>query len=127
MKQLALKLNVPLPNRPALPVTSPIDPETITDKFMYRIILSWQLTSLDAHVRAIIETIRNESLRELWSGLLNAELEYYDKYLKYVKNEGLDKSSPNLWGASDLIVIRIILKIWIKGRHLSSLKSLSYK
>jgi len=94
LEQLALKLNVPLPNRPALPVTSPIDPETITDKFMYRIILSWQLTSLDAHVRAIIETIRNESLRELWSGLLNAELEYYDKYLKYGKMKGWTRVVP---------------------------------
>ena len=78
LEQLAIKLNVPLPNRPALPVTSPIDPETITDKFMYRIILSWELASLDAHVRAIIETIRNDSLRRLWNGLLNSELEYYE-------------------------------------------------
>ena len=63
LEQLALKLNVPLPNRPTLPVMSPIDPETIKDKFMYRNILSWELTSLDTHVRAIIETIRNDALR----------------------------------------------------------------
>jgi len=61
-EQLALKLNVPLPNRPTLPVVSPIDPETIKDKFMYRNILGSELTSLDTHVRAIIETIRNDSL-----------------------------------------------------------------
>ena len=94
LKKLALKLNVPLPNRPALPVTSPIDPETITDRFMYRIILSWELDSLDAHVRAIIETIRNESLRKLWTGLLNAELGYYDKYLKYGKMKGWTRVVP---------------------------------
>jgi len=94
LEQLALKLNVPLPNRPALPVTSPIDPETITDKFMYRIILSWELASLDAHVRAIIETIRNDSLRKLWTGLLNAELAYYDKYLKYGKMKGWTRVVP---------------------------------
>lgn len=34
LEQLALKFNVPLPNRPTLPVTSPIDPETIKDKFI---------------------------------------------------------------------------------------------
>lgn len=45
---------------------SPIDPEIITDKFMYQIILSWELASLDAHVKAIIETIRNDLLRKLW-------------------------------------------------------------
>jgi len=94
LEKLALKLNVPLPNRPALPVTSPIDPETVTDKFMYKIILSWELASLDTHVRAIIETIRNDSLRKLWSGLLNTELEYYDKYLKYGKMKGWTRVVP---------------------------------
>ena len=94
LEHLALKLNVPLPNRPALPVTSPIDPETVTDKFMYKIILSWELSSLDSHVRAIIETIRNDSLRKLWSDLLNSELEYYDKYLKYGKMKGWIRVVP---------------------------------
>ncbi|WP_291636854.1 DUF3231 family protein [Clostridium sp.] len=94
LEQLALKLNVPLPNRPALPVTTPIDPETITDNFMYRIILNLQLSSLDTHVRAIIETIRNDSLRKLWTGLLNEELEYYDKYLKYGKMKGWTRIVP---------------------------------
>ncbi|MDR3540674.1 MAG: hypothetical protein P4L69_06845 [Desulfosporosinus sp.] len=77
-----------------LPVMSPIDPETIKDKFMYRNILSWELTSLDIHVRAIIETIRNDSLRKLWSELLNTELEYYDKYLKYGKMKGWTRVVP---------------------------------
>ena len=94
LEQLALRLNVPLPNRPSPPVMSPIDPETIKDKFMYGNILSWELTSLDTHVRAIIETIRNDSLRKLWSELLNAELEYYDKYLKYGKMKGWTRVVP---------------------------------
>ena len=94
LEELALKLNIPLPNRSALPVTTPIDPEMITDKFMYRIILSWQLSALDAHLRAIIETIRNEELRRLWTGLLDAELEYYDKYLKYGKMKGWTRVVP---------------------------------
>ncbi|MCJ7689225.1 MAG: DUF3231 family protein [Clostridiaceae bacterium] len=94
LEALALKLNVPMPNRASLPVASPIDPEIIKDKFMYRIILSWELASIDAHVRATIETIRNEPLRKLWSGLLNAELEYYDKYLKYGKMKGWTRIVP---------------------------------
>ena len=94
LEQLALRLNVPLPNRPSLPVASPIDPKTITDRFMYRTILSWELASLDTHVRAIIETIRNDSLRKLWSDLLNAELQYYDKYLKYGKMRGWTRTVP---------------------------------
>jgi len=94
LEQLALKLNVPLPDRPSLPVMSPIDPETIKDKFMYRNILSWELASLDTHVRAIIETIRNDALRKLWNDHLNAELEYYDKYLKYGKMKGWTRVVP---------------------------------
>jgi len=94
LEQLALKLNIPLPNRPTLPVMSPIDPQTIKDKFMYRNILSWELTSLDTHVRAIIETIRNDTLRKLWNEHLNGELEYYDKYLKYGKMKGWTRVVP---------------------------------
>lgn len=94
LEQLALKLNVPLPSRPAIMEMSPIDPETIKDKFMYRNILSWELTSLDNHVRAIIETIRNDSMRKLWSDILSVELEYYDKYLKYGKMKGWTRVVP---------------------------------
>lgn len=94
LEKLALKLKVPLPNRPTLPVMSPIDPETIKDKFMYRNILSWELTALDTHVRAIIETIRNDSLRKLWNDHLSAELEYYEKYLKYGKMKGWTRVVP---------------------------------
>jgi hypothetical protein len=94
LEQLALKYNVPLSNRPTSPVITPIDPETIKDKFMYQNILSWELTSLDNHVRAIIETIRNDSLRKLWSGILSSELQYYDKYLKYGKMKGWTRVIP---------------------------------
>jgi len=94
LEELALKLNVPLPNRPNLPVASPIDPETIKDQFMYRNILSWELTALDNHVRAIIETIRNDSLRKRWNELLSSDLEYYDKYLKYGKMKGWNRVVP---------------------------------
>ena len=94
LEKLALKLNVPLPNRPTQPVSTPIDPETITDRFMYRTILSWELSSLDTHVRAIIETIKNDQLRKIWSDTLNSELQYYDKYLKYGKMKGWTRVVP---------------------------------
>jgi len=73
---------------------APIDPETIKDMFMYRNYLGWILNALDTHVRAIIETIRNDALRKLWADLLNAELDYYDKYLKYGKMKGWTKLVP---------------------------------
>ena len=94
LEHLALKFNVPLPNKPTSPILTPIDPETIKDKFMYQNILGWELTSLDTHVRAIIETIRNDSLRKQWSDLLKTELDYYDKYLKYGKMKGWARIVP---------------------------------
>lgn len=94
LEQLALELNVMLPNRPTPMVNSPIDPETIKDKFMYRIILNWELNALDNHVRAIIETIRNDALRKYWSDLLDLELDYYDKFLKYGKLKGWARVIP---------------------------------
>ncbi|MCR3922585.1 MAG: DUF3231 family protein [Firmicutes bacterium] len=94
LEQLALELNVTLPNRPATQVMSPIDPETIKDQFMYNNLLGWLLNALDTHVRAIIETIRNDGLRKLWTELLSAELEYYDKYLKYGKMKGWTRVIP---------------------------------
>lgn len=94
LEQLALELNVMLPNRPTPMVSSPIDPETIKDKFMYRIILSWELNALDNHVRAIIETIRNDSLRKYWRDILGMELDYYDKFLKYGKLKGWARVIP---------------------------------
>lgn len=94
LEQLALKMNVPLPNRPTQMEKTPIDPETIKDKFMYRNILSFELSSLDLHIRAIIETIRNDELRKLWNGLLSTELDFYDKYLKYGKMKGWTRPVP---------------------------------
>jgi hypothetical protein len=94
LEQLALNLNVTLPNRPSSPVMAPIDPETIKDQFMYINILGWLLNAIDTHVRAIIETVRNDSLRKLWSELLSSELEYYDKYLKYGKMKGWTRVVP---------------------------------
>ncbi len=94
IEQLALIHNVMLPNQPSLMAMSPIDPETIRDQFMYRILLNWELNALDAHVRAIIETIRNDPLRKQWSEILETELGYYDNFLKYGKMKGWTRVIP---------------------------------
>jgi hypothetical protein len=94
LEPLALQLHVMLPYRPSKLSNSSVDPENIKDKFMYRNILSWELNALDAHVRAIIESIRNDSLRKLWGDLLSDQLDYYDKYLKYGKMKGWTRVIP---------------------------------
>ena len=61
---------------------------------MYNSILGWLLNALDTHVRAIIETVKNDALHKLWADLLSTELEYYDKYLKYGKMKGWTRAVP---------------------------------
>jgi hypothetical protein len=61
---------------------------------MYRTLLNWELASLATHVQALVETIRNDSLRKLWSSLFNAELDFYDKFLKYGKLKGWARVGP---------------------------------
>ena len=94
LEQQALKYKVPLPGRPPVSVQGNIDPETLKDKFMYGMILSGVLTAVDMHIRAVVESIRNDSLRQIWFDLFTEELNIYDKLLKYGKMKGWTKAVP---------------------------------
>ena len=94
LEQEALKYDVQLPNRPPASMKGPIDPETLTDRFMYSTILAGILSAVDMHIRAVLETIRNDGLRKIWLDLYNEELTAYDKFLKYGKAKGWTKPVP---------------------------------
>jgi hypothetical protein len=94
LEELALKFEVTLPKRPSVTEKSPIDPETMTDKMMYNIIFGGIVGSIDMHIRAIIETIRNDALRQTWLDLFNDEIQMYDNFLKYGKMKGWTKVVP---------------------------------
>lgn len=55
---------------------------------MYEVILSGMQSAIDLHVRAVIETIRNDSLRRIFYQLFQAELKMHERILKYGKAKG---------------------------------------
>ncbi len=79
LEEQALSFEVTLPSRPAATEKSPIDPETLTDKMMYGIIFAGIIGSIDMHIRSIIETVRNDSLRQIWLNMFKEEIQLYDK------------------------------------------------
>ncbi len=88
LQEIALKHEVQLPYRHPASIQVPIEPEAIEDKFLYEAILSGMQSAIDLHVRAVIETIRNDSLRDNFYKLFEVELKMHEKILKYGKAKG---------------------------------------
>lgn len=94
LEQLALKYEVQLPERPPASLQVPIDPESLEDRFMYQIVYKGIDDSIEVHIRAVIETLRNDSLRQIFLDLYEAELGIQDKILKYGKMKGWARVPP---------------------------------
>ncbi len=93
-EQMSLEYGVHVPERPPVKMVQRIDPEAMQDQFMYRTLLSGIQESVDLHMRAVLQTVRNDSLREVFIELLKAEMKMYDKFLKYGKAKGWTKIPP---------------------------------
>ena len=94
LEEEALKFEVPLPNSPPSSVSTLLNPETLEDRFMYMAIYDGIQNAVDFHIRALIETIRNDSLRAISYDLFTVELAIYEKYLKYGKIKGWVMTPP---------------------------------
>lgn len=97
LKQLVEKADefeVPLPERPPESQTSVIDADSMEDRFIYRIIQKAMQDAIDLHIRAVVETIRNDNLRGLFLDYLKDELDLYDKFVKYGKLKGWLRVEP---------------------------------
>jgi len=94
LEKKALKYDIPLPERPPAKVESVIDPEAMEDKFVYRTILTGIQSAIDLHARAVIEAVRNDSVRKMFFDLLKEELNLYGAFLKYGKVKGWTKVVP---------------------------------
>lgn len=94
MEDEALKYEIQMPERPPSSLQVPIDPETLEDRFMYQIVYKGIDDSIDVHIRAVIETLRNDPLRKLFLDLYKAELEIQDDLIKYGKMKGWAKVPP---------------------------------
>jgi len=88
MESQALNFEVQLPERPPASLTTPIDPENLVDRFMYQIIFKGIDDSIDLHIRAVIATVRNDSLRKIFLDNFNDEFNIHDKFIKYGKMKG---------------------------------------
>ncbi|KUO66306.1 MAG: hypothetical protein APF84_17905 [Gracilibacter sp. BRH_c7a] len=93
-EQMSLKFNVPVPERPPAKIVQRVDPEAMEDHFMYRVLLSGIQDAVDLHMRAVLETVRNDHLREVFIDLFKTEMNAYDKFLKYGKAKGWTKVPP---------------------------------
>ncbi|MCM1566185.1 MAG: DUF3231 family protein [Dehalobacter sp.] len=94
IEELCLKYSVHVPERPPAEMVQPIDPEVMDDQFMYRILLLGIQNSVDMHMRAVLEMVRNDSLREIYIDFFKAEMSSYDRFLKYGKAKGWIKVPP---------------------------------
>ncbi|MEJ6950355.1 DUF3231 family protein [Natronospora cellulosivora (SeqCode)] len=88
LENISEQYEIPLPDRPPVARKGTADPEMIEDKFIYRSIFSAIQNAVDLHIRAVVETTRNDKIRELFLKLLQDEMEIFDKYLKYGKLKG---------------------------------------
>jgi hypothetical protein len=94
LEQQVLNYGVTLPQRPPVHQNATIDPESLTDNFMYSVTFTGIVEAIDLHMRAVIETIKNDSLRDLFQEILKDEVSIFDKYLKYGKAKGWTKVTP---------------------------------
>jgi len=88
LEKEAIKFDISLPERPPASMASTIDPEIMTDKFAFRSIFTGMQSATNLHIRAVINTIRNDPLRSIFFDFLKKELNLYDKFLKYGKIKG---------------------------------------
>ncbi len=84
----ATEHEIPLPPRPAAFHKISVDPEIIEDEFTYRVILGSIQEAIDLHLRAVIETFRNDMIRDIFYKLYNGEVNIFNNLIKYGKIKG---------------------------------------
>lgn len=94
IEKMMLEFEIPLSKRPPITVNAPIDPETLEDIFSYRVLFRGIQEAMDLHLRAIVQSTRNDALRQIYINFLKEEMEIFDHYLKYGKAKGWIVSPP---------------------------------
>lgn len=84
----AEKYEVQLPEQPPASQQSNIDPEILEDKFAFRIIFKGLQDAINMHLKAVVETIRNDKLRDFFFNLYKNEVKFYDRLVKYGNMKG---------------------------------------
>ena len=94
LEQQVIQHGVPLPERPPSSIEIAIDPEALKDNFMFGTVFTGIVEAIDLHMRGVIETIKNDSLRSLFLTFLKEEVDMFDKFLRYGKAKGWTKVTP---------------------------------
>lgn len=94
LEDKAVKYEIALPQRPPSHVAVAMDPESLQDRFMFNIVFQGIQNAIDLHIRAVIEAIRNDSLRTMLMGFWQDEIHMYDRILKYGKMKGWVNTPP---------------------------------
>ncbi len=94
LEEISVKYEIAMPDRPAASASAALDPESMQDFFMYAVILKGIQDAIDLHVRAVIESIRNDSVRNLLMDYFQKEMQIHERLLKYGKMKGWTKIPP---------------------------------
>ncbi len=87
LEKLMVKYGIPLPKRPPFASVSTINPEVITDEYIFRRVFAGIQSFIPVHVSAMIQSTSPE-LREEFKKFLIDEIKMYDKYLVYGQFKG---------------------------------------
>lgn len=88
LEKFALKLEIPLPERPPASMEVAVDPEAIEDRFMYKQIFLGIDNMVDMHLRATVEILKNDDVRAAFMKMFHEEIDIHDLYIKYGKLKG---------------------------------------
>ncbi|MEW6182241.1 MAG: DUF3231 family protein [Bacillota bacterium] len=94
LEGLAAQQEILLPKRPPLGMKTRIDPENLTDKFLYRMILQGIQAAIDMHMRPVIDAPKNDKLAETFINLLLEEIKIHNKFVLYGKAKGWLNQPP---------------------------------
>lgn len=85
LKDLAEKYKVKMPQRCPASMETPVDPESVEDRFIYQQILLGVDAMVGLHTRALVEIQRSDDVRKVFLKLLKEELTAFDRMIKYGK------------------------------------------
>ncbi|MCK8827211.1 DUF3231 family protein [Natroniella acetigena] len=94
IEELAAKFEIPLPEKPPASQQAKVDPATIEDKVIFRIIIKGIQDAISKHIRAVVESKKNNNIRKLFLQLYQQEIEFYNDFIRYGKTKGWAYISP---------------------------------
>jgi hypothetical protein len=94
LENTAVQFEIPLPQKPTACQQITMDPEVMTDKTVYRIILRGIQDAISTHIRAAVETTRNDKVRDLFLQLYKDEVTLYNNFIRYGKIKGWSYIAP---------------------------------